>query len=156
MSRRHRYPLGAIRRDYTYTVAEIAALYNIAPDTVFRWIRNEGLLRLHGSKKYLVHSSDLIAFLTARNRKNKKPCRDGEMYCCKCRVPRKLDLSRLATERLPNGTIRVRGVCIVCGTRMNKTVSGSSWSETHPLYAPANASTAAHSGEHRSPRNCRT
>jgi hypothetical protein len=82
------YSLKPIRRDYTYTVYEIAEVYKITPDTVFRWIRNEGLTRIEGTKKYFVHGSDLIKFLGRRNGKNKKPCQEGEMYCFKCRKPK--------------------------------------------------------------------
>jgi hypothetical protein len=156
MSRRHRYPLGAIKRDYTYAVCEIARLFDITRDTVFCWIRDEGLQRLQGSRKYLVHSSDLTAFLTVRNRKNKKPCRAGEMYCCKCRRPRTPDPTLLKVEPVPNGTVRAQGLCINCGTRVNKVIRGSEWSETHRFYASANASTAAHNGAHRSPRKCQS
>ena len=42
MARRDRYSLARIRRDYTYSVHEVAELFNITPDTVFRWIREEG------------------------------------------------------------------------------------------------------------------
>ncbi len=106
------YSLKPIRRDYTYAVSEIADMYKITPDTVFRWIRNEGLKRIAGSKKYFVHGSALIQFLGKRNTKNKKPCKDEEMFCCKCKIPRTPKQQTLKSKKLANKTIRVHGRCI--------------------------------------------
>lgn len=156
MSRKHRYSLQPIRRNYTYCVYEIAELYHITPDTVFRWIRSEGLTRIPNSRKYYVHSSDLAKFLEKRNGKNKRPCKAGEIFCCKCKTPQKPKPTSLEFEKIPNKTIRVRGVCRVCGTRMNTVVSGKKWSEKHPLFPNKNAPTKPHSGEHVSPRECQT
>ena len=156
MGRKHRYPLNVIRRDYTYAVCEIAEMYGVTPDTVFRWVREEGLQRVPGSKKYFIHSTDLIAFLTIRNRKNKQPAAVDEIFCCKCRKPQNPDFTLLRSEILPNKTIRVRGVCSICGTAVNKIVSGKIWSESHPFHPARNASTTAHSGECCAPRECQT
>ena len=156
MSRKHRYSLKPIRRDYTYTVYEVAELYGIAPDTVFRWIRKEGLKRIPHSRKYFVHSGDLTKFLMKRNAKNKRPCNEDEIFCCKCRKPQKPEPASLEFKNLPNKTIRVIGKCCVCGTHMNKPVSAKKMSKNHPFHPDKNAPTRPHSGEHESPRECQT
>jgi hypothetical protein len=156
MSGKQRYSLKPIRRNYTYSVYEVAELYGITPDTVFRWIRIEGLKRIAHSKKYFVHSVDLTKFLEKRNGKNKRPCKDGEIYCCKCRKPQKPKPASLNSMKIPNKTIRVSGKCSICSTRINTIVSGGKWSEKHPFYPGKNASTKQHSGEHVSPRKCQT
>ena len=156
MTTKQRYSLKPIRRNYAYTVYEISELYGITSDTVFRWIRNEGLIRIPHSKKYLVHGSDLATFLENRNCKNKRPCKNGEIYCCKCRIPQRPMAASLKFGKLPNKTIRVSGKCSDCGTRMNTVVSGNKWSENHPLHPDKNASIKPHSGEHGSPRECQT
>lgn len=156
MARRDRYSLAPIRGNYTYTVEEVAELYSIVSDTVFRWIREEGLKRLPGSKKYYIHSGDLRRFLERKNKRNKKPCSDGEIYCCKCRVPRRPSMNAVQAENLPNGTIRVKAKCGVCGTGQFKVISGKNWSESHPLYPNRNGPTIEHSGANGWPRNCQT
>lgn len=155
-AKKHIYSLKPIRRDYTYTVEEIADLYSITSDTVFRWIREQGLKRIDGTKKYFVHGSELIKFLERRNAKNKKPCKDGEMYCCKCRKPTKPKPDSLKPKNLANKTVRVHGRCSICNTKMNTVVSGKKWHESHPFYPDKNASTKPHSGEHESQRKCQT
>jgi transposase-like protein len=156
MAQKQKYSLKPIRRNYTYSVDEIAEIYGITPDTVFRWIRNEGLKRNEASRKYFVHGSELTRFLEQRNTKNKKPCEEGEMLCCKCSKPRTPKSESLKFTKLPNKTVRVLGKCSVCDSRMNKIVSGQKWMESHPFYPDKNASTKPHSGESESQHKCQT
>ena len=156
MSRTQRYSLKPIRQNYTYSVDEIAELYNLTTDTVFRWIRNDGLTRILNSRKYYVHSSDLVKFLEKRNGRNKRPCNEGEIYCCRCAKPRTPDPASIKIKKNPNKTIGVRGKCSACKTRINTFVSGKKWSKEHPFHPDSNAPISPHSGDHESPRECQT
>ena len=156
MSKKQRYSLRHIRRDYTYTVYEIADLFNLTPDTVFRWIRNDGLKRIGNFRKYLVHSTDLLKFLEARNSKNKHPREQGKIYCCKCRKPRPPLPASLKIKKCPNRTIKVSGKCSVCDTGVYTSVSGKEWSQTHPFHPNENAPSKQHNGESETPRKCQT
>lgn len=156
MSKRQTYPTNKIRKNYTYSVCDIADLYGITPDTVFRWIRKEGLKRNIVSKKYYVHSSDLKRFLEKRNRKNKHPCEDHEMFCCKCKKPQTPQKNSLKFKVNPNKVIRVYGLCRVCNTKTNKIVGANKWSENHPLYPVKDDPIEVHSGEQESPHKCQT
>lgn len=154
MAKRQNYSLKPVRRNYTYTAEEIASMYGITTDTVFRWIRDEDLKRLPKSRKYLIHSSDLMKFLEKKNQKNKKPCRENEMYCCKCRQPRQAKPASLKFKKNSNKTRRVFGCCVVCDTKMNTIVSDAKWSKSHPLYPFTDTPTKPHSGAQLSPREC--
>lgn len=154
-SKRRRYNLSRIRMNYTYSVEEVADLFGIATMTVFRWIANEGLNRLPNSKKYFVHGSDLRKFLKHKNGKNKKPCANHEIYCCRCRKPQLPDLRCLKTKNIPNGTIRVLSKCSVCSAPLNKVISGEKWDQNHPLYPHISADPKQHKGESESLRKCK-
>ena len=154
--KKQRYALRSIRQQYTYSVYEIAELFNITPDTVFRWIRNEGLPRIIGSKKYFVHGSDLHTFLYKKNQKHKKSCKPDEIYCCKCRAPKTPNPNSINVLHLANGTFRAVGLCNVCMSKMGKVISPKSWNETHPFYRFANAPSITHDGESKSPPECQT
>lgn len=156
MAKKRTYSLKPIRQNYTYSVYEIADLYSLTPDTVFRWVRNEGLKRIVNSKKYFIHSSDLRKFLKKRNKKHKHSCNEGEIFCMKCQKPQKPKNGTLKNKKMPNKTIRVMGKCSVCDTRVNTVVSGKKWSKKHVFYSGNNASTKQHSVEHESPRECQT
>jgi len=154
-SKKRKYNLKRVRRNYTYSVGEIAELLGVSDMTVFRWIADEGLNRLPNSKKYYVHSNDLISFLEQKNNKNKKPCHDDEMYCCKCRKPQRPNLQTLEAQNIPNGTIRVLGKCGECSTSTNKVVSDKKWTENHPLYPNINADHKQYNGGNESQRKCK-
>ncbi|MBL3677531.1 MAG: helix-turn-helix domain-containing protein [Alphaproteobacteria bacterium] len=146
MAKRSRYSTKRIRRAYTYTAYEVADLFGVSSETVFRWIRDEGLVRLPGSRKYFVHGSDLAAFLERRNRKNKSPCAPGQIYCLKCRAPRTPESGLLERQDLPNGATRVCGLCTTCGTLMSKTIGRAHWHAVHPLH-PDHTPPQRHIGE---------
>lgn len=154
-SKKRKYNLKRVRRNYTYAVDDIAELFAISDMTIFRWIADEGLARISDSKKYFVHGSQLVAFLERKNGKNKKPCGDGEMFCCKCRRPQRPDLLPLIIKETPNGTVRVSGRCRVCSTSLNKVVGGQKWNENHPLYPNINADPKQHNGAYDSQRKCK-
>lgn len=156
MAKKQIYSLKFIRQNYTYSVYEIAEIYNLTPDTVFRWIRYEGLLRITSSKKYFIHSSELLKFLKQRNGKNKKPCEYGEIYCCKCRLPRNPKPSSLTNKKCPNETIRISAKCGTCDTHIFTIVSSKKWSKTHPFHPDKNTAIKRHSGEHKTPHKCQT
>lgn len=153
-SKKRKYNPTRIRANYTYSVEDIAELFDVADMTVFRWIADEGLKRIEGSKKYFIHGSELRKFIELKNSKNKQPCKDNEIYCCRCRKPQSPFLETLEIKNLPNRTIRVLGKCIECSTTINKVVSGKKWDQSHPLYANINADQKQHKGESGSPRKC--
>lgn len=156
MAKKRIYSLKPIRGNYTYSVYEIADMYNITPDTVFRWIRNEGLKRNGNSRQYFIHSSDLNFFLEKRNKKHKHPCKDGEMFCMKCQKNRMPKTGTLKNKKMPNKSILAMGKCPICNRGMNLFVSSKKWAKTHPLYPRYSELTKQHNVEHESHRECQT
>ncbi len=118
--RRYTYNVRLIRRDLSYSIKEIAELFALHPNAVRRWLK-EGLRPIDGGKPQLVHGSDLIIFLTNRQSQRKRHCQPGEMFCCRCRAPR-LPRSGTVTIAPVNRHAMIRGVCELCGTKMNRGV----------------------------------
>lgn len=86
--RRPRHPnhrLVKIHR--SYTVEEIARLFGVHRNIVREWVKR-GLPTTDRERPMLILGRDLAAFLQARRLKNKRPCKPGEIYCVRCRVPR--------------------------------------------------------------------
>lgn len=147
-----KYSLNKIRRKYTYTAQDIADLYGIGLHTVFRWIKNQGLVRIPKTKKYYVHGSELYTFIKRKNAKNKRPCKDNEIYCFKCRCPRTPNTDII--KPLPNKTVRVLGNCGTCNTKMNKVISGKTWIKNHPFYPTLDLPINTPNGEHELQHKC--
>lgn len=85
-SRRYNPRLGKIH--INYSVEEVANLYGIHRHTVRNWIKT-GLPALKEQRPLLILGADLFAFLQARRIKNKSTCQPGEIYCVRCRAPKR-------------------------------------------------------------------
>ena len=86
VKRRPNHRLVKLHRNYT--VEEIARLYDAHKNTVRQWVK-AGLPVLDDKRPMLILGRELAAFLQARRTKNKRSCQPGEMYCLRCRAPKK-------------------------------------------------------------------
>jgi hypothetical protein len=106
----------------SYTVEEIAKLFGIHKNTVRHWVK-EGLTTIDNKRPMLILGHDLSAFLQARRAKNKRPCKPGELYCVRCRTPKRPagDMAEYSpiTEKFGNLT----AICPDCYAIMNRRVS---------------------------------
>lgn len=121
MRKRH-YNHRLVKINRSYTVEEIAKLFNTHKNTVRRWVK-EGLTTTDDKHPMLILGHDLTAFLQARRTKNKQTCKPGEIYCVRCRAPR-LPAGSMAeygpvTEKFGNLT----AICPDCHSIMNRRVS---------------------------------
>jgi len=121
MRKRHpNYRLVKIHR--SYTVEEIAKLFNTHKNTVRRWVK-EGLATIDDKRPMLIQGNVLAEFLGNRRKKNKQTCKLGELYCVRCRAP-KLPAGDMAeyspiTEKFGN----LVAICPDCNSFMNRHVS---------------------------------
>ena len=118
--RRPNHRLVKINR--SYTVEEVASLFGIHKNTVRTWIKN-GLKLCDCKRPALILGRVLAAFLQTQKSKNKHTCRVDEMYCLRCRVPRRpvpdLVEYQPVTEKVGN----LVAMCSHCDALMNKRVS---------------------------------
>jgi hypothetical protein len=121
MKRRHpNHRLVKIHR--SYTVEEVAKLFDIHKNTVRRWVK-DGLATIDDKRPMLILGHVLVAFLQARRAKNKQPCKPGELYCVRCRSPKSPagDMAEYSpiTEKVGN----IIAICPDCEAFMNRRVS---------------------------------
>ena len=84
--RRPNYRLVKIHRNYT--VGEAARLLGTHKNTVRAWVK-AGLPTCDSTRPTLILGRDLAAYLQARRTKNKRRCQPGEIYCVRCRAPKR-------------------------------------------------------------------
>lgn len=149
-----RFNTRLIKDDYSYTVEQITDLYGVDVATVRRWIRKEGLRRVPKVRPYIVHSSDLKAFIEARQKKRKHSCSIHEAFCFRCQVPRTPAMGSATVVPLPNTCIRFQAKCSECGGKMNRTIRGAEWDKNHPLARYLADATREHNGVQLMPREC--
>jgi hypothetical protein len=103
-------------------VEEAADLLGVHKNTVREWIK-KGLPLCDGKRPALILGRVLAEFLKAQKSKNKRTCQSGEMYCLRCREPRKpvpdLLEYRATTDKVGN----LKAFCSHCSALMNKRVS---------------------------------
>jgi hypothetical protein len=137
-ARKYTYNLKLVRREFSYTVQEIADLFSLHPNAVRRWVK-AGLRTIDDRRPHLVHGTDLIAFLNKRQQRRKRRCAPDQMYCCRCRVPRRPAGGRVVVDRLNAKQLIIRGICELCGVRMNRGGSLARLSEIERVFAVAAA-----------------
>jgi hypothetical protein len=129
MAKRHpNHRLVKIHR--SYTVEEIANLFNIHKNTVRHWVK-DGLATTDDKRPMLILGHVLVAFLEARRAKNKQTCKPGELYCVRCRAPKSPagDMAEYSpiTEKFGN----LIAICPDCDAFMNRHVSLAKIGEFH-------------------------
>ena len=103
----------------SYTVEEVALLYEVHKRTVRNWII-KGLGVCDDKRPLLILGTDLRLFLQQQRKVNKRKCKPLELYCFKCREARIPDQNTLQFIEETNTKGRVIAACSVCNSRMNK------------------------------------
>ena len=121
MRKRHPNPrLAKIHRNYT--VDEVAQLFDVHRNTVREWVKR-GLPTNDGKRPMLILGRELVAFLTVRRAKNKRPCMPGEIYCVRCRAPRAPAGEMVDYVPLTATLGNLVAICSACETMMYRRVS---------------------------------
>jgi len=105
-----------------YTVEEAAKLFGIHKHTVRSWI-NAGLPQCDSCRPILILGRELAAFIQAKRARNKQTCLPGEMYCLRCRLPRKPAGEMADFQPLNDKTGNLVGICPICNVIINRRVS---------------------------------
>ena len=111
-----------VKIHHSYTVGEISSLFGSHKNTVRRWVK-EGLPTIDNRRPMLLLGHDIVTFLKARRAKNKRACKPGELYCVRCRAPKRPagDMAEYTpiTEKFGN----LVAICPDCDAIMNQRVS---------------------------------
>ena len=118
--RRPNHRLVKINR--SYTVEEVAGLFGIHKNTVRTWIKN-GLQLSDCKRPALILGRVLAAFLKTKKGKNKHTCKADEMYCLRCRIPRKPVPNLVEYQPITGKVGNLVAMCSHCDALMNKRVS---------------------------------
>lgn len=115
-----RYDCRRVKIHRSYSVTEIEKLLGVHKNTVLRWM-TLGLNPIERKRPLLIHGSDLRAFLNSR-KPRKQPCRAGEIYCVKCRVPKRpaCDMVDYVARSPTAGSIQ--GICPACQSMIYRVV----------------------------------
>lgn len=71
-----------------YTVEEVAVVLGTHKNTVRTWLKN-GLDAIDQRRPVLILGTALVTFLKHRRQSSKRRCKPGDIYCLRCREPRR-------------------------------------------------------------------
>ena len=109
--RRPNYRLVKIHR--SYTVEEAARLLGTHKNTVRAWVK-AGLPTCDSKRPIVILGRDLAAYLQARRTKNKRPCQPGEIYCVRCRAPKRPAGDMAECQPITASLGNLMGICPDC------------------------------------------
>jgi len=120
MGKRHPNPR-IVKIHRTYTVEELARLFPVHKNTVRIWIK-AGLRTIDGKRPTMILGAEASAFLQARQARNKRTCKPGEIYCLRCKAPR--TPAGDMTEYMPiNENVgNLRAICPDCESLIHRLV----------------------------------
>ncbi|ORT48956.1 hypothetical protein ST37_16365 [Vibrio sp. qd031] len=128
MSRRNNPNRVKIHR--SYTVIEASEVLGVHPKTVRNWIR-AGLPVADHRRPLLISGADLKIFLTQKRKTYMHRCELHEMYCFKCKQPKRPAIGSIQFIAKPAGMAQMTGGCEDCGYQGNKYVS---WRNVHQIW----------------------
>jgi hypothetical protein len=111
-----------VKSRLTYTVAQAARIVDVHENTIRAWLA-EGLETVGGNGRTLIFGAAIIEFVDKRRINRKRPCDVGEIYCVKCRAPKKPAYKMADIFQEKNGVGRLEGLCPSCGTMIYRRVN---------------------------------
>ena len=77
-----------IKLHRSYSVEDAARVLGVHKNTVANWLKN-GLRAIDDRRPIVIQGRVLRTYLEERHRTRKKRCGHGELYCLRCRAPRR-------------------------------------------------------------------
>lgn len=115
-----------IKSHRSYTVDELAGMLCCHKNTVRSWLRQGLPLLEDGKRPALIHGATAREFLEARQRRAKQACAPDEMFCFKCKRPRRPALATADFRATSSIGGVLSGLCSECATLMFKRTSAAS------------------------------
>lgn len=104
-----------------YTARKLADCLGVHKNTVRHWLRH-GLSPVDDQRPFLFHGAAVRTFLVEWNKRRKRPCPIGMLYCFRCREPRTPAPTSVKYLRATAGAGNLRAPCSDCGTVMHRRV----------------------------------
>jgi len=106
----------------SYTVEETANHFGVHKNTICNWIK-QGLPVCGKKRPFLIMGRDLRVFLEAKRVKNKQSCKADEIYCVRCRAPKKPAADLIEYKAITDTLGNLVAICPDCESIMNRRIS---------------------------------
>ena len=110
------------KKNRNYTVYEVTELYAVHKNTVTNWIK-QGLQTCDAQRPILILGSALNGFHAKRRANNKQPCKPNEIYCMRCKMPKRPVVGLVEYKAINEKTGNLVAICPCCAAMMFRRVS---------------------------------
>ena len=110
-----------IKQYRSYSVDELARCCDVHKNAVRNWQR-DGLKSIDNARPILFHGATVREYLARRNSSRKRPCPPGNLYCFRCRRPRRPALDMVDFVPMRPGSGNLRALCESCEGIMHRRV----------------------------------
>ena len=115
----------------SYSVVELADLLGAHKNTLRGWIK-QGLPVIDGAKPTLILGSSFQDWWGKQRKAKKRPCPPGQMFCLKCREPKRPALGMVEYAVTNAATSNLKAMCETCSTFMHRSTRLADISDIMP------------------------
>lgn len=105
------------KKHRAYAVQELAENLGVHKHTVRGWLK-KGLPAIDGAKPTLIHGGEFQEWWGKQRKAAKRPCKPGQIYCFKCKEPKRPALGMVEYAATNAVTGNLKALCETCGTVM--------------------------------------
>ena len=111
-----------VRSHRPYTIVTLAELLEVNPATVRRWIKLHGLdVAITDKRRPVILSGAKVKdWMKVRQAANRQPCAPNEMYCVRCKAPRRINVETFHVIQRNASKLTVKGDCEACGLTLQR------------------------------------
>ncbi len=113
--------INAIKFFRCYTIREAAEITGVSTRTICNW-NKAGLPVMDDQRPHLIRGDDLRSFIQSKRKERKTETKLHEFFCLRCHDLR-FAAGGFAECHIDGNRVRVKALCNVCGTVMNKPVA---------------------------------
>ncbi|NSX56325.1 hypothetical protein [Parasulfitobacter algicola] len=119
-----RFKTRGIKGNKAYLVDELADAVGVSHPTVRNWLK-AGMQRVDGNRPIMIMGFQALEFLNTRKMNAKRPMVLGELYCLRCKAPRK-PLGAMADYVVTSAKGgRLKAFCSICEGLCNRNTSAN-------------------------------
>lgn len=135
---KRKYDYRRVKSNRPYTLATLAKLFGVHSATVRGWIKKDGLsVAVVGqSHSIILHGAKVKAWMKAREKAKRRPCAPDEMFCTRCKEPRKIAEGSFRIKSGNTQKVTAIGDCIICGLTLRNFNIASNLDDLKRRYDP--------------------
>lgn len=127
-----------VRSNRPYTIVTLAELLEVNPATIRRWIKLHGLdsAITDTRRPIILNGAKIKDWMKARQADKRQPCAPNEMYCVRCKAPRRIKAETFHIFQRKASKLAAKGECEACGLTLQRFGSVANRAALEAVFGP--------------------